>query len=300
MSHPTRLLALLCLAAAVLLATGGTGRAEEPRSPSANGSRGPIVAPSLDPRPMPAANTSGPVAAKGSLPEIGDVLAVVDKATAGESETGGRPSDYSAPVKLAVVFTGLALLPAALMMMTSFTRIVIVLSFLRRALTTQNIPPTVAVIGLAIFLTLFTMAPTFSKVNDDAVQPYLAEQIAFPAACDRGIDDMKDFMVRQTRQSDLGFFIDLAKVPTPKTARDIPAHVAIPAFAISEFRTSFEMGCLLFIPFLLIDLVVAGILLSAGMMMLPPSIISLPFKIILFVLVDGWRLLAQSMITSFN
>jgi flagellar biosynthetic protein FliP len=193
-----------------------------------------------------------------------------------------------------------ALLPAALMMMTSFTRIVIVLSFLRRALTTQNIPPTVAVIGLAIFLTLFTMAPTFSKVNDDAVQPYLAAEIAFPAACDRGIDDMKDFMVRQTRQSDLGFFIDLAKVPMPKTARDIPAHVAIPAFAISEFRTSFEMGCLLFIPFLLIDLVVAGILLSAGMMMLPPSIISLPFKIILFVLVDGWRLLAQSMITSFN
>jgi len=252
----------------------------------------------VPPDPDPLGASRSPAPSTGVLPSVSDVLSVVDKATA--SDDGVKPSDYSAPVKLAVVFTGLALLPAALMMMTSFTRIVIVLSFLRRALTTQNIPPTVAVIGLAIFLTLFTMAPTFSKVNDDAVQPYLAEQIAFPAACDRGIDDMKDFMVRQTRQSDLGFFIDLAKVPTPKTARDIPAHVAIPAFAISEFRTSFEMGCLLFIPFLLIDLVVAGILLSAGMMMLPPSIISLPFKIILFVLVDGWRLLAQSMITSFN
>jgi len=300
MSHPTRLLAILCLAAAMLLATGGTGRAEEPRTPSANGARGPIVAPSLDPRPMPAANTSGPVAAKGSLPEIGDVLAVVDKATAGESETGGRPSDYSAPVKLAVVFTGLALLPAALMMMTSFTRIIIVLSFIRRALTTQNIPPTVAIVGLAIFLTFFTMAPTFTKINVDAVQPYLAGQMTFPAACNKGIDEMKEFMVRQTRQSDLAYFVDLAKVPAPQTALDIPAHVVIPAFAISEFRVSFEMGCLLFIPFLLIDLVVAGILLSAGMMMLPPAIISLPFKIILFVLVDGWHLLAQSLVTSFN
>jgi flagellar biosynthetic protein FliP len=144
------------------------------------------------------------------------------------------------------------------------------------------------------------MAPTFSKVNETAVRPYLADQITFQAACDRGIDDLKEFMIRQTRQSDLAFFVDLAKVPAPKTSADLPAHVAIPAFAISEFRTSFEMGCLLFIPFLLIDLVISGILLSAGMMMLPPSIISLPFKIILFVLVDGWRLLAQSLVLSFN
>ncbi|MCX5654391.1 MAG: flagellar biosynthetic protein FliP, partial [Planctomycetota bacterium] len=128
----------------------------------------------------------------------------------------------------------------------------------------------------------------------------LAGQMAFPAACDKGIDEMKEFMVRQTRQSDLAYFVELAKVPAPQTAAEIPAHVVIPAFAISEFRVSFEMGCLLFIPFLLIDLVVAGILLSAGMMMLPPAIISLPFKIILFVLVDGWHLLAQSLVTSFN
>ncbi|MCX5683575.1 MAG: flagellar type III secretion system pore protein FliP [Planctomycetota bacterium] len=301
MSRTIRLLAILCMAVATLLAASGTARAEALGSPSATSPRGPIVPPSLEPRPAPSSNMSnGQAAPKGALPDIADVLAVVDKATAGDSETGGKPSDYSAPVKLAVVFTGLALLPAALMMMTSFTRIVIVLSFIRRALTTQNIPPTVAIIGLALFLTFFTMAPTFTKINVDAVQPYLAGQIAFPAACNKGIDELKEFMVRQTRQSDLAYFVELAKVPTPQTAADIPAHVAIPAFAISEFRISFEMGCLLFIPFLLIDLVVAGILLSAGMMMLPPSIISLPFKIILFVLVDGWHLLAQSLVTSFN
>jgi len=298
MSHAARFLAILGVAVVLLTAPSGAARAEEPRSTPANRPSDPIVPPSLEPRPAPASNPGAPAAPKGVLPDIADVLAVVDKATAGES--GGKPSDYSAPVKLAIVFTGLALLPAALMMMTSFTRIVIVLSFIRRALTTQNIPPTIAIIGLAIFLTFFTMAPTFTKINNDAIQPYLAGQTTFPAACNKGIDDLKDFMVRQTRQSDLLYFVELAKVPAPQTAAEIPAHVVIPAFAISEFRVSFEMGCLLFIPFLLIDLVVAGILLSAGMMMLPPAIISLPFKIILFVLVDGWHLLAQSLVTSFN
>jgi flagellar biosynthetic protein FliP len=292
-----KLLVAIALVLAAALASPCSGAPAAPSVPPIRPFE-PIVPPSLEPRGTGTGEAPAAAASTGALPSISDVLMVVDRATV--KEDGTTPSDYSAPVKLAIVFTGLALLPAALMMMTSFTRIVIVLSFLRRALTTTNIPPTVAIIGLAIFLTLFTMAPTFSRVNDDAVQPYLAGRILFPAACDRGIDDMKDFMVRQTRQSDLGFFIELAKVPMPQTARDIPAHVAIPAFAISEFRTSFEMGCLLFIPFLLIDLVVAGILLSAGMMMLPPSIISLPFKIILFVLVDGWRLLAQSLVTSFN
>jgi flagellar biosynthetic protein FliP len=247
---------------------------------------------------VPSTAAAGTRTAPTSLPEIADVLAAMDKATSGRP--GETSRDYSGPVKLAIVFAGLALLPAALVMMTSFTRIVIVLSFVRRALTTQNIPPTVAIIGLALFLTLFTMAPTFSKVNEDAVRPYLADRINFQTACDRGIDGLKEFMIRQTRQTDLAFFVDLAKVPAPRTSADVPAYVAIPAFAISEFRTSFEMGCLLFIPFLLIDLVISAILLSAGMMMLPPSIISLPFKIILFVLVDGWRLLAQALVTSFN
>ena len=291
----------IILAGWLIAALAGAAAGEESALPALP-MPAPIIPPSLAPTAMPGTapitGGAGNAPASGSVPEIADVLAVFDKATA--PKPGETTGDYSAPVKLAIVFTGLALLPAALMMMTSFTRIVIVLSFIRRALTTQNIPPTIAIVGLAIFLTLFTMAPTFSKINDAAVKPYLADQMTFQAACDTGVNALKDFMVRQTRQSDLAFFVDVAKVAPPRTAADIPAHVAIPAFAISEFRTSFEMGCLLFIPFLLIDLVISAILLSAGMMMLPPAMISLPFKIILFVLVDGWRLLAQSLITSFN
>jgi len=294
---------LLSAALALAAPSGGTADSSIPLVPPPPPSFPWDVPPSpLPTAPLSAAPLTGTSVALsapgGAMPELGDVLAIVDKATSKPADEGA--SDYSTPLKLAIVFTGLAVLPAALMMMTSFTRIIIVLSFIRRALTTQNIPPTIAVVGLALFLTLFTMAPTFTKVNADAVQPYLAEQISFQTAANRGVDDLKEFMIRQTRRSDLAFFVDLAKVPTPKTSADLPAYVAIPAFAISEFRTSFEMGCLLFIPFLLIDLVVAGILLSAGMMMLPPAIISLPLKIILFVLVDGWRLLAQSLVTSFN
>jgi flagellar biosynthetic protein FliP len=232
-----------------------------------------------------------------ALPELGEVFDAVNKAVpADDPETAG----WSQPVKLAVVFTALALLPAMLVMMTSFTRIVIVLAFIRRALTTQNIPPTIAVIGLALFLTLFTMAPTLGRINAEAVQPYLADETAFEPAVGRGIDLLKEFMLRQTRRADLDFFAGMAGVPPAETAAGVPAHVAIPAFAVSEFRTAFEMGAVLFIPFLVIDLVVAGILLSAGMMMLPPAIVSMPFKIILFVLVDGWRLLAEGIVGSFN
>jgi flagellar biosynthetic protein FliP len=232
----------------------------------------------------------------GTVPEIGDVLKAVDKASAGKDGKG----DWSSPVKLAVVFAALALLPSLLVMMTSFTRIIIVLGFIRRALTTQTIPPTVALIGLALFLTLFTMSPTFSTMNTQALQPYLADKITFETACARSNNLLKEFMVRQTRAGDLDLFVSMAGVRKPATVNDLPSYVAIPAFAVSEFRKAFEMGCLLFIPFLLVDLVVSGILLSAGMMMLPPSMISLPFKIILFVLVDGWKLLAQTLVGSFN
>jgi len=233
-----------------------------------------------------------------SRPKGSDMLDAVEKATAAKAgETG---SDWSAPVKLAVVFTGLAILPSLLVMMTSFTRIVIVLAFVRRALTTQNIPPTIALVGLSLFLALFTMSPTFGQINTEAVQPYLQDTITFDAAAGRGNELLKEFMIRHTRPSDLALFVDMAKIKQPTTVAEVPSHVAIPAFAISEFRTAFEMGCLLFIPFLVVDLVVAGILLSAGMMMLPPVIISLPFKIILFVLVDGWRLIAKSLGTSFQ
>ncbi len=251
--------------------------------------------PVLPAAPGVAAEDGGAASAgRGSLPEIADVVEAVNKVTAPETEG----EDWSAPVKLAVVFAGLAVLPAALVMMTSFTRIVIVLSFIRRALTTQNIPPNIAVVGLALFLTLFTMAPTLAEVNAEAVQPYLAGELDFRPAIDRGFATMKHFMLVQTREADLALFLDLAGV-TAAAEADVPMHVAIPSFALSEFRTAFEMGCLLFIPFLLIDLVIAGILLSAGMMMLPPVIVSLPFKIILFVLVDGWRLLAEGLVGSF-
>jgi len=236
-------------------------------------------------------------ATPAAMPSMGDVIDAVDKATAPQ---GSGKGDWSPPVKLAVVFTALALLPSVLVMMTSFTRIVIVLSFIRRALTTQNIPPTIAIVGLSLFLALFTMSGTFVKINQESLQPYLQNRMKFETACLEANNQLKEFMLRQTRQSDLQLFVDIANIAKPKTIDDIPAHVAIPAFAVSEFRTAFEMGCLLFIPFLLVDLVIAGILLSGGMMMLPPSLISLPFKIVLFVLVDGWKLLAKALVTSFN
>ncbi len=242
---------------------------------------------------------------KSSLPTPQEVLNLVDKATSGTKEPGeagkeAKPGDWSAPVKLAVVFAILAILPSLLVMMTSFTRIIIVLSFLRRAMTTQNIPPTIAIIGLALFLTLFTMAPTFTQINVQAIQPYMNDQMKFPDMCAKANNLLKVFMYRQTRPEDLELFLEMAGTEQPESVEDIPSHIMIPSFAISEFRKAFEMGCLIFIPFLLIDLVTSGILLSAGMMMLPPAMISLPFKIILFVLVDGWRLMANTLITSFN
>ncbi len=232
-----------------------------------------------------------------SLPSLADVFTLINKRN-NDPNAAGSEDDWSSPVKLAVVFAGLAILPSLLVMVTSFTRIVIVLSFVRRALSTQTIPPTIAVIGLALFLTLFTMAPTLTRLNDDALQPYLNDEIPFARAAEIGNDRIKEFMIRQTREKDLELFVNMAKVKV-KHPRDIPMHVVIPSFAISEFRTAFEMGCLLFIPFLLIDLVIAGILLSAGMMMLPPMMVSLPFKIILFVLVDGWQLVVVSLVKSF-
>ncbi len=232
-----------------------------------------------------------------NLPTVGELLEAVDKASANDDQQ----KDWSTPVKLAVVFAGLAVLPSLLVMVTSFTRIVIVLSFVRRALSTQSIPPTMAIIGLALFLTVFTMSPTFGKINELALQPYLAEKMTFSQACTIATDHIKVFMVRQTRQADLGLFMEMSDAEAaPETLADIPTHVAIPAFAISEFRTAFEMGCLLFIPFVLVDLVISGILLSAGMMMLPPMMISLPFKLVLFVLVDGWAMLTRTLVTSFQ
>jgi flagellar biosynthetic protein FliP len=246
-------------------------------------------------RPQPA-GAAGTNASANGVPSIADLMTVIDKATT--DGTQGR--DWSTPIKLTVIFTGLALLPSLLAMMTSFTRIIIVLSFVRRALTTQTIPPTVAIIGLALFLTLFTMAPTFEKINTTSIQPYIANQIDFQAAGKTASDCFKEFMLRQSRQTDLALFVQMAKMEPPKSLMEIPMHVVAPAFIISEFRTAFEIGCLLFIPFLLIDMVIASVLLSAGMMMLPPVMISLPFKLILFILVDGWGLLAKSLSLGFR
>jgi flagellar biosynthetic protein FliP len=251
----------------------------------------PVVAPSLSINPPATTPTPPP-----NVPSIGELMTLLEKATAQKPD--GK--DWSTPVKLVIVFAGLAILPSLLVMMTSFTRIVIVLAFVRRALTTQSIPPTVAIIGLALFLTLYTMAPTYARVNAEAIQPYLADTVTLDVAAQKASGCLKEFMLRQSRRSDLALFVQMAKVPPPATPMDIGLHIVVPAFIISEFRTSFEIGCLLFIPFLLIDMVIASVLLSAGMIMLPPVMISLPFKLILFILVDGWGLLARSLSLGFR
>jgi flagellar biosynthetic protein FliP len=230
------------------------------------------------------------------VPSLTDLMTVIDKATTKNESS----KDWSTPVKLVIIFTGLAIVPSLLIMMTSFTRIAIVLSFIRRALTTQSIPPTIAMMGLAMFLTLYTMAPTFMKANTTAIQPYLSNEINFQTAGLRTGNCFKEFMLRQSRESDLALFVRMAEVEPPKSMMDIDLHIVIPAFIISEFRTAFEIGCLLFIPFLLMDMVIASVLLSAGMMLLPPMMISLPLKLILFILVDGWGLLAESLSLSFR
>ena len=232
----------------------------------------------------------------GGVPSITDLMKIIDKATTNETE--GK--DWSTPVKLVIIFGGLAILPSLLMMMTSSTRIVIVLAFIRRALTTQTIPPTIAIMGLALFLTLYTMAPTFAKANASAIQPYLANEIDFQTAGTKAGNCIKEFMLRQIREADLALFVQMAKIEPPTSLMNIDMHIVIPAFIISEFRTAFEIGCLLFIPFLVVDMVIASVLLSAGMMMLPPVMISLPFKLMLFIIVDGWGLLAKSLSLSFR
>jgi flagellar biosynthesis protein FliP len=252
----------------------------------------PLPPPTMPQVPAPQKTAPAPI----NIPTISELMTVIDKATAQPPE--GK--DWSTPVKLVIIFAGLALLPSLLVMMTSFTRIVIVLAFVRRALTTQSIPPTIAVIGLALFLTLYTMAPTYAQVNTQAIQPYLADQIDLSGAVQKAGGCAKEFMLRQSRKSDLALFVQMANAPPPAGPQDIGMHIVVPAFIISEFRTAFEIGCLLFIPFLLIDLVIASVLLSAGMVMLPPAMISLPFKLILFILVDGWGLLAKSLSLGFR
>lgn len=208
--------------------------------------------------------------------------------------------DTAIPLQLVALLTVLSIAPAILMMMTSFTRIVIVLGLTRQALGTQQLPPNQVLMGLALCLTFFTMQPTLAKMNDQALQPYLAGRITFDQAAKQSTLPLRAFMLRQTRESDLGLFIELSKTPAPRTVSDVPTYVVIPAFIVSELKTAFTMGFVIFLPFLVVDLVVSMILMSMGMVMLPPMLISLPFKILLFIMVDGWHLLARALSLSFQ
>ncbi len=215
-------------------------------------------------------------------------------------QTSKGPQDISVSLQILLVLTVLSLAPAMLIMLTSFTRIVIVLAFTRSALGTQQVPPNTVLVGLALFLTFFTMAPIWSQVNQRALQPYMQKQIEFDQAVDSASGPVRDFMFSQVREKDVALFISLAHIERPATEADVPTYVLIPAFLISELRTAFTIGFLIFIPFLIIDMVIAVTLMSMGMMMLPPVIISLPFKILLFVLVDGWHLIVKSLTLSFH
>lgn len=203
-------------------------------------------------------------------------------------------------IQMLAVLTILSLAPSILIMMTSFTRIIVVLSFLRTAIGIQQTPPNTVMISLALFLTLFIMTPTLQAAYDQAVKPLIAEEIDEMTAFERGVQPFQAFMLRHTRETDLILFTELSRIETPETPEAIPLRVLIPAFMISELRRAFEIGFMLFLPFLIIDMVTASILMSMGMMMLPPVMISLPFKIVFFVLVDGWNLLAGSLIQSYD
>jgi flagellar biosynthesis protein FliP len=209
------------------------------------------------------------------------------------------PENVSTSVKLLLLLTVLSLAPSILILMTCFTRIVVVLSFVRTALATQQMPPNQVIVGLSLFLTFFIMAPTFQQVNKDALTPLFNEKITLEQAYDKASVPFKEFMSAHTRQKDLQLFLDYAKVDKPKTVQDIPLTTLVPAYAISELKTAFQIGFMIFIPFLVIDMVVASVLMSMGMMMLPPVMISLPFKILLFVMVDGWYLVVKSLLESF-
>lgn len=233
------------------------------------------------------------VAAQSSSPLALPKLSIeVGKAT--------KPDDVSMTLQILFLMTILSLAPALLILTTAFTRIIVVLHFLKQAMGTPQMPPPQILLGLAMFLTFFVMAPVWNKVNEDALQPYMKNKITVSAAYDKAIVPIKEFMFKQTREEDLALFVKLSKMDKPNNRNDIPIHVLIPSFAISELRMGFQMGFVLFVPFLIIDMVVASILMAMGMMMLPPAMVSLPFKILLFILVDGWHLVIGSIVSSFH
>lgn len=212
---------------------------------------------------------------------------------------GAGGTSYSVPVQTLLFFTALSFLPALLLLMTGFTRIVIVLSLLRQALGTQAAPPNQVIIGLSLFLTFFVMSPTFDRVFEQAWSPFTANQISMEEALKRGETPMREFMLKQTRQSDLQLFTQLAKLPSDIKPEEVPLRVLVPSFVTSELKSAFQIGFMIFIPFLIIDMIVASVLMSLGMMMLSPVLVALPFKLMLFVLADGWNMLLGSLAASF-
>lgn len=215
-------------------------------------------------------------------------------------DKANTPQQYVANIKLLIMLTILTLLPSFIMMMTSFVRIIIVFGFLRNAMGTQQSPPNQILIGLALFLTVFIMSPVYTKINDNAIQPYISNKITQDQAIEEGAKPLREFMLKYTYKKDFQLFVDTAKLNYEVTKDNAPLYVVVPAYIISELKTAFQIGFLLYIPFMIIDLVVGSVLMSMGMFMLPPVMISLPFKLLLFVMVDGWYLLVKSLIMSFS
>ncbi len=215
-------------------------------------------------------------------------------------EEASKPKDVALSLQILFLLTILTLAPSIILMTTAFTRVVIVLDFVKRALSLQQMPPNQVIVGLALFLTVFIMAPTFTEINNKALQPYLKGKINNEQFFDRGMAPLRSFMFKQTREKDVALFIRLAKIEKPKNVKDVPSYCLIPAFMISELKKAFEIGVYLFLPFIVIDMIVASALMAMGMIMLPPVMISLPFKIILFILVDGWNLLTYELVRSFG
>jgi len=215
------------------------------------------------------------------------------------AKSANGSQSYSLNIQTLLLLTSLSFLPAVVLMMTSFTRIIIVLSFLRMALGTQGAPPNQVLVGLALFLSLFVMSPVLEKIYDEAYLPLSENKISAAEALDKGMKPLKSFMLKQTRQADLAMFVKISNSPAPYDAEDVPLKVLVPAFATSELKTAFQIGFAVFIPFLIIDMVVSSVLMALGMMMVSPAIVSLPFKLMLFVLVDGWQLLLGSLAGSF-
>ncbi|MCM2277227.1 MAG: flagellar type III secretion system pore protein FliP [Oligoflexia bacterium] len=245
----------------------------------------------------PAALADGAAGGKSYVPGTSGVSLPSLSLSFGNSQ---KPADIVSILRIVMMLTVLTLAPAILIMTTSFTRIVVVLGFVRQALGTQQMPPNQLIVGLSLFLTFFVMAPTFKSISANAVEPFLSEKIDQKTAYERAEAPLREFMFAQTREKDLELFLTLSKEAKPQTRADVPTYALVPAFVISELKTAFTIGFMLYLPFLVLDMVVASVLMAMGMMMLPPAVISLPFKLLLFVLVDGWELIIGSLVKSFG